>query len=158
MKLRFLKIFISLMLIVSMSILPMVAQASGAVYILMVTEDWARIRYEDGTIESLRAGTKLMYLYDGGNMQCWVSTTSGKKGYIYRGYVKVYGAYSRNRIGYNTENASLYVRNGEHLEWVATLPAGEYVFLLRLNGNWAQVRLRNGKTCYMSTDTLAHLP
>lgn len=162
MKQRIMKILISLVLVCSMVMIPIVAQASEPIYILVVTADYARMRDQpsaDGNIvTTLRVGTKVMYLGDGGNMQCKVVTADGTYGYVYRGYLRVYGAFSRNRIGYNTADASLYVRDGDHLSWVATLPAGQFVFLLKLNGNWAYVRLMNGNTCYMQLTTLAKLP
>ena len=104
------------------------------------------------------ADRAVVRLGDGGNMQCKVVTADGTYGYVYRGYLRVYGAFSRNRIGYNTADAALYLRDGEHLSRVATLPAGQFVYLLKLNGNWAYVRLMNGRTCYMQLNTLAKLP
>ncbi len=162
MKQRILKILISLVLICSMAIIPIAAQASEPVYVLTVTADYARMRdqpvHDANIIATLRVGTKVLYLGDGGNMQCRVVTADGTYGYVYRGYLRVYGAFSRNRIGYNTADAALYVRDGEHLSRVATLPAGQFVYLLQLNGNWAYVRLMNGRTCYMQLTTLAKLP
>lgn len=162
MKNRIFKVLISLMLMLSMVIIPIAAQASETLYILVVTEDWTRMRdapvHDANIITKLRTGTKVLYLGDGGNMQAKVVTSNGTYGYVYRGYLKVYGAISKNRIGYNTADAALYLRDGEHLNWVATLPAGQFVYLLQLNGNWAYVRLVNGKSCYMRLDTLAKLP
>lgn len=162
MKKRIFKVLISLMLMLSMVIIPIAAQASETLYILVVTEDWTRMRdapvRDANIITKLRAGTKVLYLGDGGNMQAKVVTSNGTYGYVYRGYLKVYGAVPKNRIGYNTADADLYLRDGEHLNRVATLPAGQFVYLLQLNGNWAYVRLVNGKNCYMRLDTLAKLP
>lgn len=162
MKQRLMKILIAIVLICSMAIIPVAAQASEAAYILVVSADYARMRdaprSDANIIGSLRAGTKVLYLGDGGNMQAKVVTADGTYGYMYSGYLRVYGALAKNRIGYNTSDASLYVRDGEHLSWVATLPAGQFVYVLQVNGSWGHVRLMNGRTCYMRLDSLTKLP
>lgn len=134
------------------------AATKKTVYILNVENDGARMRTEpnstsDNVEVSLRKGTKVFYL---GKSGAWYKVRSeyGPSGWVYKGYLKYYGAVSLSSVYVTTEKASVYRKSGSHVKKVTTLSKKQFVIVRASNTNWAYVYTLSGTSGYVKMSSL----
>ena len=159
MKRRVLKITAFILLIASMLVAPVSASAASksAVMILSVTVDGARLRegptgdYE--VITSLDKGTKVFYAGKKKFAFCYVCTSHGVKGYIYKDYLAPYGAAYKNQIYYAAAKTKVYKKAGKS-SGVTTLSKGQHVIVYEVQNDWAYIKTMSGKGGFVKASAL----
>lgn len=159
MKRKVLKSVLCSLLAIAMLMAPMSALASTkTALILKVNADWVRMRdgsdVGDDVITRLRKGTKVLYWGVHDDEMYKVLTSSGKTGYIYKGYLSTYGAMKLNQVYITTGSTKLYKRSGSSLKGNGTLAKGKYVVVYKTSGGWAYIKTMSGKSAYCQTATL----
>ena len=159
MKRKVLKSVLCSLLILAMMMAPMSALASSSLaLILKVNGDWVRMRdgAEEGdeVIARLRKGTKVLYWGEREDEMYKVLTSTGKQGYIYKGYLSTYGAMKKSQVYVTSGTTKLYKRSGSSLKGNGTLGSGKYVVVYKTSGNWAYIKTMTGKSAYCLKSTL----
>jgi len=157
---RFVRLAVCLALAVSMLIAPMSALASSEIKIMKVTVDGARMRSGAGNYEvigSLKKGDKVLYAGKQVKAFCLVRTTGGKQGYVYKEFLKSYGAVKASQVYYTTSKANLYKKASTSSSRIKKLSKHECVFVYETRGGWAYVKTTSGKGGFMKTSYLAKL-
>lgn len=159
MKRKVLKSVLCSLLILAMMMAPMSALASSSLaLILKVNGDWVRMRdgAEEGdeVIARLRKGTKVLYWGEREDEMYKVLTSTGKRGYIYKGYLSTYGAMKKSQVYITTGTTKLYKRSGSSLKGNGTLAKGKYVVVYKTSGNWAYIKTMTGKSAYCQKSSL----
>ena len=159
MKRKVLKSVLCSLLILAMMMAPMSALASSSLaLILKVNGDWVRMRdgAEEGdeVIARLRKGTKVLYWGEREDEMNKVLTSTGKQGYIYKGYLSTYGAMKKSQVYITTGTTKLYKRSGSSLKGNGTLAKGKYVVVYKTSGNWAYIKTMTGKSAYCQKSSL----
>ena len=159
MKRRLLTIVLTLALLVSMTVLPVSASAASTVKILRVTEDGARVRVGPSTLynvlTSLKSGAKVFYLGKTTDSFAYIRTSKGVVGYMYKGFLKNYGAATKKQIYYSTKSkVGVYKKASSKSSKVAKLAKREHVFVYQVRGKWAYIRTLNGKGGYVKKSNL----
>lgn len=155
---------LSALLIVSMLAMPVSASAASkkqVVYILKVTVDGARLREGPSSsydvITSLDSGTKVFYTGKMKDAFCYVCTTGGKVGYIYKGFLKSYGAAYAYQIYYcKDRSAKVYTRTSKGtVKKVTTLSKRQFVIVYQAKGDWAYIKTLSGTGGFVQKSALA---
>lgn len=160
MKRRILMMMVSVLLVASMLIAPMSALAASkkTVQILQVTVDGARLRRGPGStydvITSVKNGAKVFYLGKEKNSFSYVRTDHGAVGYIYKGFLKSYGACYQSQVYYATKKTKLYKKASTHSSGKAKLSKGQHVIVYQVKGNWAYVKTLGGTGGYVKKSLL----
>ncbi len=161
MKRRFLMIALSVVLLLSMVIAPVSASAasSKAVKILKVTVDGARVRsgpssaYDVKT--SVSKGSKVFYLGKIKDSFAYVRTERGTVGYMYKGFLKSYGAAYRYQIYCSTKSGvKVYKKASTGSKRVARLSKNQHVIVYQVKGKWAYIKTLSGKGGYVKKSVL----
>ena len=163
MKRRILMMALCLMLIVSMVAAPMSASAASnkKVYILKVTVDGARIRKGPSSdydvITSVSSGTKVFYTGKMKNAFAYVCTSGGTIGYIYKGFLKSYGAAYAYQIYYcKDRSAKVYTRTSSgKIKTVTRLSRHQFVVVYQVKGDWAYIKTLSGTGGFVKKSSLA---
>ena len=163
MKRRITSLILCIVLIASMLILPTNALAASkkqVVQILKVTVDGARVREgpssEYGVVTSVKKGGKVFYLGTTKDAFCYVKTSSGDVGYVYRGFLKAYGAVGRDQIYYcKSKSATVYKKSGKSLKKSGKLYKKQHVIVYEVRGKWAYIKSLSGKSGYVRKSALA---
>lgn len=152
-----------LLLIASMFIAPVSASAASGnkvVQILKVTADGARLRegpssaYE--VITSLKDGEKVFYLDKQVDAFCRVRTSKGKIGYMYKGFLKSYGAAYYDQIYYSkNKSVKVYKKASTSTKKVAVLSKNQHVIVYEVKGRWAYIKTLGGTGGYVKKSNLA---
>ena len=159
-KRRIFLVALCLMLVASTFIAPMSASAASTkvVRILSVTTNGARLREGPSSsysvITSLKAGEKVFYLNKIDGAFAYVRTSRGRQGYMYKGFLKAYGACGVSQVYYATGNVHAYKKSGSKIVNAGTLSKYQHVIVFKTKGEWAYVRTLNGKAGYVK---LSHL-
>ena len=160
MKRKILLLVLSVLLIVSTVIAPVSAQAASkkTVQILQVTVDGARIRKGPGSsydvITSLKNGAKVFYLGKDEKSFCYVRSDHGVTGYIYKGFLKSYGAAYVDQVYYATLRARVYKKASTHSSRKTTLTKGQHVIVYQVKGDWAYIKTLGGTGGYVKKSAL----
>lgn len=161
MKRRMISLLLCVMLVASMLIVPTTAYAASGkvVKLLKVTADGARVRKGPGSsydvITSVKKGGRVFYLGKTVNSFCYVRTSNGDVGYMYRGFLKSYGAVSRNQVYYcKVKKTTVYKRNGKSLKKIGTLYRNQHVIVYEVRGNWAYIKSLSGRSGYVKKSAL----
>lgn len=160
MKRRVLMMVLAILLVASMLMAPMSASAASrkTVQILKVTVEGARLRKGPSSsydiITSLKNGAKVFYLGEGKDSFCKVRTDHGVTGYIYRGYLKSYGACYRDQVYYAKKNTRLYKKPALNSTRKARLSKGQHLIVYQVKGKWAYVKTLGGTGGYVKKSML----
>lgn len=134
------------------------AQKKKTVYILNVENDGARMRKEpnsnsDNVEVSLRKGTKVFYLKKSG---AWYKVRSeyGPSGWVYRGFLKYYGAVSLSNVYVVSSKTSVYRKSRSGVKRVKTLSKKQFVIVRAANENWAYIYTLSGTSGYVRVSNL----
>ena len=149
------------LLVAAMVMAPVSASASSrkTVQILKVTESGARLRKgpssEYEVITSLKSGDRVFYSGKVKDAFCYVCTAFGKKGYVYKGYLKSYGAAYRNQIYYaNRSSVKVYKKVG-HSSRATTLSKGQHVIVYETQDGYSYIKTLNGVGGYVKKNYLS---
>ncbi len=165
MKRRTAMMALCLVLILSMLIAPMGASAASknkkqVVRILKVTVDGARLRKGPSSaydiITSIKKDGKVFYWGKTTNSFSYVRTSTGQVGYMYKGFLKAYGAANRNQVYYcKVKSAQLYKRSGKSLKKAGKLTKYQHVIVYEVRGSWAYIKTLDGAGRYIKKSVLA---
>ncbi len=163
MKRRITSLILCIVLIASMLIVPTNALAASkkqVVKILKVTVDGARVREgpssEYSVVTSVKKGGKVFYMGTTKDSFCYVKTASGDVGYMYRGFLKAYGAVGRNQIYYcKAKTAKVYKKSGKSLKRIGKLYRKQHVIVYEVRGKWAYIKSLSGKSGFVRKSALA---
>ncbi len=131
---------------------------SKTVYILNVENDGARMRKEpnsasDNVEVSLRKGTKVFYLAKSG---AWYKVRSeyGPSGWVYKGYLKYYGAVSLSSVYIVSAKTPVYKKTNSGAKKTTTFSKKQFVIVRTGNKNWAYIYTLSGTSGYVQTPRL----
>ena len=161
MKRRWLMAFVCMLLVVCTVVAPVSAVAAAkrtTVEILQVTVEGARVRQGPSSaydiILSLDKGSKVFYLNKEDHSFKYIRTDHGVVGYIYRGFLKTYGAAYKDQIYYAKKNAKVYKKVKGKAKKVTTLSKGQHVIVYQVKGDWAYIKTLGGKGGYIKKSAL----
>jgi len=122
------------------------AYAGVDVKILSVKVDGARVRNANGEIIGhANKGLKVFYMGKHIRSNSLVRCANGKEGYIYDGFLELYGTTSSDNIYYCNKNSSRIYRSAStNSGRLGYMYKNQYVILARVQGDWAYVRNMNG--------------
>ena len=163
MKRRILMVAACVLLIATMLIAPISASAASSnkvVAILKVTADGARLRQGPSSsyevITSLKDGEKVFYLNKQVDAFCYVRTSKGKIGYMYKGFLKSYGAAYLNQIYYcSSKSAKVYKKASTKAKKITKLSKNQHVIVYEVRGSWAYIKTLGGTGGFVKTSALA---
>ena len=162
MKRRIVSLIVCVVLVASMLIVPTSAFAASkkVVQILKVTTDGARLREGPSSaynvITSLKKGDKVFYLGPTKDSFCRIKTSTGETGYMYRGFLKSYGAVGSKQIYYcKAKSAKVYKRSGKSLKKIGKLYRNQHVIVYEVRGKWAYIKSMGGRSGYILKSALA---
>lgn len=142
----------TLILSLVLSACPAAMAKSKSMKILKVTVSGARLREGPGDYEvitTLKKGEKVFYSGKAVKAWCLVCTSSGKIGYVYKGYLANYGQVRLNQIYFTTAKAKLYKKPSTSASRVVNLGKGEFLILYKKAGKWAYGKTLSGKSGYI---------
>ena len=160
MKRRILMMAVSILLVATMLLAPVSASAASkkTVQILQVTVDGARVRKGPSSsydvITSVRNGGKVFYLGKEKSSFYYVRTDHGAVGYMYRGFLKSYGACYKDQVYYAKQKTKAYKKPSTHSSKKATLSKGQHVIVYQVKGNWAYIKTLGGTGGYVKKSML----
>ena len=148
-KRKFLRFIISMVLILSVVIVPMSAMAAPRIVsILKVTVEYGRLREGPSSdydvITTLAKGERVFYLNQNSGAFCLVRTSRGQVGYIYRGFLQTYGACRLDQIYYANGSVRVYKTPGGKA--LGTLSRNDHVLVYKTQGGWALIKNLVGNT------------
>lgn len=159
---KFLRLTMCIILAASLLMAPVGATAASSnsvVRILKVTADGARVRRGPssayGVITSIRKGQSVFYLNKTKEAFCYVRTANGQQGYMYKGFLKSYGAAKLNQIYYARANGvRVYKKNSTRAARVTTLTNKQHVIVYATQGNWAYIKTLSGQGGFVQLNHL----
>ena len=84
---------------------------------------------------------KVFYWGKTTNSFSYVRTSTGQVGYMYKGFLKAYGAANRNQVYYcKVKSAQLYKRSGKSLKKAGKLTKYQHVIVYEVRGSWAYIK------------------
>lgn len=150
------------MLVLSMAAAPMsaMAAASRIVQVLKVNVEGARLREgpssEYNVITSLPKNSRVFYLGQKSAAFCCVRTTDGKTGYVYDGFLDMYGAVRMDQIYYAVKNSvPVYKKASTSSGYAGTLNANDHIIVFRTSGEWGFIKNLNGRSGFVKLNSLA---
>lgn len=159
MKRKVLMMALAVLLVASLMSAPMSALASSkTVQILKVSVDGARLRSgpssEYSIITSLSKGSKVFYAGSQKNSFCYICTSHGKKGYVFRDFLSSYGVAYKSQIYYASKSAKVHKKASSGSSGVTTLSKGQHVLVYQTKGSWAYIKTLGGKGGYVKKSVL----
>ena len=116
----------------------------------------ARAKEASFTVTSVKKGGKVFYLGTTKAAFCYVKTSTGDVGYVYRGFLKAYGAVGRDQIYYcKSKSATVYKKSGKSLKKSGKLYKKQHVIVYEVRGKWAYIKSLSGKSGYVRKSALA---
>ena len=155
MKRKLLVMLVCLTLVLSTVIAPVSAYA-GIVKIMKINTN-ARLRSGPGDYpwsKILKKGTKVLYAGRKSKAFCYVKTTDGSTGWVFRDFLSEYGAVNSSSIYKTNGKATVYSSPSTSSGKVKSLSKGAYVMVYATKGGWAYVRTTSGKGGYMQVSKL----
>ncbi len=129
------------------------------VYILNVENDGARMRKEpnstsDNVEVTLKKGTKVFYL---GKSGAWYKVRSeyGPSGWVYKGYLKYYGAVSLSSVYIVSAKTPVYKKTSSGVKKSMTFSQKQFVIVRAANKTWAYIYTLSGARGYVQVDRLS---
>ena len=142
-------------LIAILALAPVGALAASTVQIYIVNITGARLRTgpnRSTVVTSLKKGQRVVYAGKHDGAMYYVRTAGGKTGYIYKEYLKAYGAATRSQIFKTTRRTAMYKNRGSgHLR---TLGKGTTVIVYQRKGQWAYIKTLRGKSGYVKLSNI----
>ena len=160
MKRRVISVILMVVLLLATVVAPMSAYADKKVKILQVNVDGARLRRGPSinydVITSLKKGAKVFYMGKMENSFAYICTSTGKLGYMYKGYLQSYGSCYKSQIYYNKKNTSIavYKKANAKSKRVTSVGKKQYVIVYQIKGSWAYIKTLNGKGGYVKAKYL----
>lgn len=160
MKRKVLMMLLSVLLVASMLLAPMDALAASrkTVQILKVTVDGARVRKGPSSgydvVTSLKDGAKVIYAGKEKDSFCYILTDHGVKGYVYRGFLKSYGAAYKDQVYYAKAKTKVYKKASTHSKHKTTLSKKQHVIVYQVKGKWAYIKTLGGTGGYVKKSAL----
>lgn len=158
MKRRILSLVLTVVLLMAV-FTPVGASAASKIKILKVTVSGARIRkgpssaYDVAT--SVKKGSKVFYLNKMKNSFAYVSSSTGTKGWMYKGYLSSYGSCYKSQIYYSKKSRTpVYKKANTHSKKVTKLSRHQYVILYEVKGGWAYIKTLGGTGGFVKTSSL----
>ena len=154
-KRRLISAVLCLMLIVSMFAMPVTAYAKTSK--IMKVNTGSNLRDPDDyqhIVGHVKKGTKVLWNGKTKKAFCLVTTSSGKTGYIYKGYLNEYGAVNTSQVYVTKSSCRIYKKNSTSSKSVAKLSKGKYVLVYATQKGWAYVKTTSGKGGFMKTSDL----
>ena len=162
MKRQLIRLTVCMLLVAAMLTAPLNALAVSpyrVVRILKVTADGARVREGPSSaydvITSVREGDCVFYLEKNRAAFCYVRTSTGEIGYMYKGFLKSYGAALCGQVYYSRSNSvKVYKRASTSSSRVTTLKKNQHVIVYQTRGNLAYVKTLTGKGGFVRLTSL----
>ncbi len=160
MKRKILVMLLSVLLVASMLIAPLSASAASkkTVQIMQVTVDGARVRSGPGSsydvVTSVKNGAKVFYLGKEKSSFYYIRTDHGVKGYMYKGFLKSYGAAYASQVYYATQRTKVYKKASSGSSKKTTLTKGQHVIVYQVKGNWAYIKTLGGTGGFVKKSAL----
>jgi len=150
---KFVRLAMCILLAATLMAAPIGATAASSnqvVRILKVTADGARVRQGPssayGVITSVRKGENVFWLNKNHDAFCYVRTENGQIGYMYKGFLKAYGAAKLDQIYWaRTNGVRVYKQNRTSAGRVTTLTNKQHVIVYATQGNWAYIKTLSGQ-------------
>ena len=145
-------ICLTLILSIVLGSCPVASAKSKSMKILKVTVSGARLREGPGDYEvitTLKKGEKVFYSGKTVKSWCLVCTSSGKIGYVYKGFLASYGTVRVDQIYYTTAKTKLYKKPSTKASKVTSLGKREFLIIYKKAGNWAYGKTLTGKSGYI---------
>jgi len=160
MKRRILSFVLTVVLLVSMAIVPMSASAASKIKILKVTADGARVRKGPSSaydvVTSVKKGGKVFYLGTIKNSFAHVRTSTGSVGYMYKGFLKSYGSCYKYQVYYSKKSrVAVYKKASTHSKRVTRLGKHQHVIVYQVKGSWAYIKTLGGKGGFVKKSALS---
>ena len=156
MKRKLMRMALCLVLLASMLIAPMSAQAASTYKIFKLNTN-ANLRnpanYED-ILTYMKKGTKVLWTGKKHKAFYLVSTTSGQTGYVYKEYLSEYGAVSSKQLYKTRSSSKIYKKASTGSKKVTTLSKGQHIIVYQTKGNWAYIKTLGGKGGYVKKSAL----
>ncbi len=156
MKRKLMRMALCLVLLASMLIAPMSAQAASTYKIFKLNTN-ANLRnpanYED-ILTYMKKGTKVLWTGKKHKAFYLVSTTSGQTGYVYKEYLSEYGAVSSKQLYKTRSSSKIYKKASTGSHVVTKVGSGRYVLVYATKGGWAYVKTTSGKGGFMKVSQL----
>ena len=158
MKRRVISVILTVVLLAAMAIAPAGAMAAKKIQILQVTVKGARLRQGPSSNysvkKSLNKGAKVFYLGKGKDSFYKVRTDHGVVGYMYKGFLKSYGACYQSQVYYASKKVKVYKKASTHSGRKTTLSKGQHVIVYQVKGSWAYIKTLGGKGGYVKKSAL----
>ena len=160
MKRKILMIILSVLLIASTVLAPVDALAASKkkIPIMQVTVEGARVRKgpssEYDVMTSLKSGAKVFRISKGKNSFYKVRTSRGLVGYMYKGFLKSYGACYKSQIYTAKKKVKVYKKASTKSKRKTTLAKNQQVIVYQIKGKWAYIKTMGGKGGYVKKSAL----
>lgn len=152
----FKKVLCHILIVVTVMLTMCSSALAGTLTVLKVTEDFTNLHTTaSGSVkDTLRKGTKVLYLGVKENQMCKIITRGGEIGWVYKPYVEKCGTIDKSRIGKTTESIYLYKKNGNSYKKSRTLSAGTMVYVYSVDNGVAKIQTLGGKKGYVNVNKL----
>ena len=160
MKRKVLMMVLSALLVASMLLAPVSALAASkkTIQIMQVDVQDARLRKGPSSaydvITSLDKGAKVFYLGKQKDSFYKIRTAYGVTGYMFRDFLKSYGACYSNQIYYSTKRATIYKKASGRSGRKGKISKGQHFIVYQVKGNWAYIKTRGGTGGYVKKSLL----
>lgn len=152
MKRKWIMMVTALLLLTAMVIAPVSASAASKkiVYVVKITVQGARLREGPSSaykiITSLPKDSRVFTLNKRQNAFCFVYTEDGQRGFVYKGFLKAYGAVAVDQVYYNKNNSlTVYKKANTNSGRVTTLYKNQHIIVYQTQGEWAYIKTLRGK-------------
>lgn len=108
-------------------------------------------------VGNVKKGTEVLFTGKTKKSFYLVTTSDGRQGYVYKGYLTEYGAVNKSQVYYTTSSCKVYKNPTTKAGKVTKLKSGRYVLVYATQGEWAYVKTSNGKSGYMKRSALKKL-
>jgi len=140
------------MLLASTVLAPISASAS-VVKIMKVNVQGARLRSGPGVSSikkpSLKKGERVLYAGKQVNAFCYICTSGGRKGYVYKPFLSAYGAVSSKQVYHAKKKITFYKKASSSKGRKGSISKNQRVIVYEVRGNWAYVKTLSGKSGFV---------
>ncbi len=159
MKRKYLRRIVSIVLILTLMILPSTtASAASKMKILKTNVSGARLREGPSSsydvVTTLKLGEKVFYSGKVKNYFAYVCTSTGKTGYVYQGYLSSYGTVKVSQIYYTNASTKIYKKASTSSSKVTTLSKHVFVIVQATQSGWGYVQTLTGKSGFVQMSKL----
>ena len=161
-KRNFLRVLLCVLLMLTFTVTPVVtatsAQAS-TMKLMKVNVDGGRLREGPSSaynvITTLKKGEKVFYSGKMSKAFCYVCTSEGKVGFIYKEFLSNYGSVRSEQVYYTVSgNVKIYNKPATSGSKSITLKKKQFVIVYKKAGNWAYIKTLNGQGGFIPLNKL----